>query len=91
MQVLEPVEEDPAAIIPALRQKILMNPRCPPYIMSKAVTRMLWWIRTDAFIFCFVTNHQLLGTVLMAFCELILFLLIVQDQEKYTMLRCYTF
>jgi hypothetical protein len=50
--------------------------------MSKAVTRMLWWIRTDAFIFCFVTNHQLLGTVLMAFCELILFLVMIQDREK---------
>jgi hypothetical protein len=69
MQVLEPVEEEPAAIRPALKQKRLMIPRCLPYTMSKAVTRMLWWIRTDAFMFCFVTDHQLLGTVLMAFCE----------------------
>jgi hypothetical protein len=90
MQVLEPVEEDPAVIRPALRQKILMIPRCPPHTMSKAVTRMLWWIRTDAFMFRFVTDHQLLRTVLMAFYELILFLVIVQDQEEYTMLKCYT-
>jgi hypothetical protein len=82
MQVLEPVEEEPAAIRPVLKQKRLRIPRCLPYTMSKAVTRMLWWIKTDAFMFCFVTDHQLLGTVLMAFCELILFLVIVQDQKK---------
>lgn len=59
-------------------------------VVSCESTRMLWWIRADAFMFCFVTDHQLLGTVLMIFCELILFLVIVQDQEKYTMLKCYT-
>lgn len=36
VQVLEPVEESPAAIRPALEQKRLMIFRCPPYTMRKS-------------------------------------------------------